>query len=152
MAQEQVMDLIDHACELHARLSEYYDELSKRSGQDRVKILLNYLSESEARHEKALAEYEHDFASADVTDTWYQFKPDLMEKGKWIPENITPEMDADAVLRVVLRIDDRLSELYREIIKRAHSKRIRDVFTNLLDTNEKEKRNLARDFAHMSDW
>ena len=152
MAQEKVMHLIDHARDLHAQLSMYYEELGERTEQERVKILLKYLSESEARHEEALEEYERVFASPDVTDTWFQFEPDMMTTDEPFSSTITPDMDIDEVLREVLRFDEQLSELYREIIKRAQFKRIKEVFSNLLQTNEKEMRDLARDFAHMHDW
>jgi hypothetical protein len=152
MAQAQIMDLIDHARELHGHLSAYYEDLSEQTDLIRVKILLDYLSEAESRHEEALAKYERNFATPDITDTWYQFEPDLLKDEEWAKPNITPGMDADAVLKEVLHIDEHLSELYRDIVKHAHSKRIKDVFTNLLETNEKETKDLARDFAHMHDW
>jgi len=152
MPQEQVLDLIDHVRDLHAQLKAYYEDLGKKSDQARVKILLDYLGEAEGRHADALGEYEHLFASPDVNDTWFQFMPDLFTAGRAVSINITPDMDVDAVLREVLRVDELLSKLYIEIIKRAHSKRIKEVFGNLLATNEKEIRNLARDFAHMHDW
>lgn len=152
MPQEQVLDLIEHARDLHARLSKYYEELGDKSDKAKVKILLDYLSETEARHEDALAEYETSFAPPDVNDTWFQFEPDMLAGERPVPADITPDMDIDAVLREVLRVDELLSELYKEIVKRADSKRIKEVFSNLLAANEKEIRNLARDFAHMHDW
>jgi hypothetical protein len=145
------MDIIDQARNYHSRLSDYFGKLSADSDKAWVKILLNYLGEAEARHEEALEEYEK-HVSHDVTDTWLQFPPDIKIENYLIPAEITPDMDAEAILREVLRLDERLSELYREVVKRAHAKRIKEVFTNLLETNEKEMRNLSRDFGNMQDW
>ncbi|VGO15847.1 hypothetical protein PDESU_04434 [Pontiella desulfatans] len=145
------MDVIDQARDFHTRLAEYYGTLSAETDKVRVKILLDYLGEAEQRHEEALEVYEKQ-VSHDVTDTWLQFPPNIGVEDYLAPAELTHEMDAEAVLREVLRLDERLSELYREVVKRAHSKRIKEVFTNLLETNEKEMRNLARDFGHMHDW
>ena len=61
-------------------------------------------------------------------------------------------MDVDSVLREALRLDQCLSDLYQEVIERAQTDRIREVFTNLLEANKKDMRNLARDFGHLQDW
>ncbi|WP_372845592.1 hypothetical protein [Pontiella sp.] len=151
MSQERVMDIIDRARDFHAQLSEYFAARSAGSDKAWAKILLNYLGEAEKRHEEALEDYEK-HVSHDVTDTWLQFPPDIKVEHYLTPAEITADMDAEDVLREVLRLDQRLSELYREVVKRAHSKRIKEVFTNLLETNEKEMRNLSRDFGHMQDW
>ena len=151
VTQEQVIDIIDHTRQFYCRLSEYYAQLGSTSKKELVRILLNYLSEAVMRHEHALAEYEK-HASRDISDTWFQFEPEMVTDEWPDPASITPDMDVDAVVREVLRLDERLSERYRKIVNLAHSERIKEVFTNLLETNEKEMRNLARDFAHMHDW
>ena len=62
------------------------------------------------------------------------------------------DMDVDTVLREALRLDECLSELYQEVIDRAQTDRIKEVFTNLLEVNKKEMRDLVRDSGHLRDW
>lgn len=151
MGQERVLDVIDHARKFHSRLSQYYDELGAVADRERVKIFLDYLSACEKRHEQALAEYEES-APRDVVDTWFQCGVDRVLNGLLDPAEISSDMDVDAVLREALRLDECLSELYQEVVERAQTDRIKEVFTNLLETNKKEMRNLVRDSGHLHDW
>ncbi len=150
MSQEKVLDIIDHARGFHAQLSKYYDELSEIADRERAKIFLNYLSSCEKRHEQALAEYE-EIAPHNITDTWFKCGADKAINEFLAPRTLTSDMDSDAVLREALRLDQCLSDLYQEAIDRAQTPRIKEVFTNLLETNKKDMRNLSRDSGHLHD-
>lgn len=151
MSQERVIDVIDHARNFYSQLSRYYDDLSIIADQERVKILLDYLSECEKRHEKALAEYE-EIASDDVIDTWLKCGADAATSEAFESARLTSDMDVDTVLREALRLDQCLSDLYQEIIDRAQTDRIKEVFSNLLESNKKEMHDLVRDCGHLHDW
>jgi rubrerythrin len=151
MSQERVLDVIDHARTFYAQLSKYYDELSNVADRERVRILLHYLSECERRHEQALADYEQT-APHDVTDTWFKCGADKATIACFEPSKLTPDMDIDTVLREALRLDQCLSDLYQEVIDRAQTDRIKEIFTGLLAANKKDMRNLVRDTGHLHDW
>ena len=151
MSQERVIDIIGHARAFHSQLSEYYENLSALADRERVKIFLDYLSECEKRHEQALSEYE-EIAPHEVIDTWFKCGADTASASDFTPSELTHDMDVDTVLREALRLDQCLSDLYREAMNRAQTARIKEVFTNLLDTNQKEMRNLVRDSEHLHDW
>ncbi len=151
MSQERVLDVIDHARNFYSQLSRYYDELSVIADQERVKILLNYLSECEKRHEQALSEYE-ELASGDIIDTWFKCGADKATDKSFEPAELSADMDVDTVLREALRLDQCLSDLYQEAIDRAQTDRIKEVFTNLLEANKKDMRDLVRDSGHLYDW
>lgn len=151
MSQEQVIDMIDHARDFYSQLSKYYDELSVVADRERVKIFLDYLSECEKRHEQALAKYE-ETAPHDVIDTWFKCGADKANESCFQSPKLTADMDADTVLREALRLDQCLSDLYQEAIDRAQTDRIKEVFTNLLEANKKDMRNLVRDSGHLHDW
>lgn len=151
MSQERVLDIIDHVRNFYSQLSKYYDELGVVADRERVKILLDYLSAFEKRHEQALAEYEH-IAPHDVVDTWFKCGVDKAINECLEPSKLTSDMDIDTVLREALRLDQCLSDLYQEVIDRAQTDRIREVFTNLLESNKKDMRDLVRDCGHLHDW
>lgn len=151
MSQERVVDVIDHARDFYSQLSKYYDDLSVVAEQERVKILLNYLSACEKRHEQALVEYE-ETGPRDVINTWYKCGADKATAECFNPSVITSDMDVDTVLREALRLDQCLSDLYQEVIDRAQTDSIREVFTNLLKANQKDMRDLVRDSGHLHDW
>lgn len=151
MSQERVLDVIDHARNFHSLLSQYYDELSAVAERERVKIFLDYLSAYEKRHEQALAEYE-ETAPRDIIDTWFKCGADKATDRTFEPAKLSSDMDIDTVLREALRLDECLSELYQEVVDRAQTDRIKEIFTRLLETNKKEMRNLVRDSGHLQDW
>jgi len=151
MSQERVVDIINHARNFYSQLSKYYDELSIVADRERVKILLDYLSECEKRHEQALADYE-DIAPHDVIDTWFKCGADKTINEFSEPSKLTSDMDVDAVVREALRLDQCLSDLYQEVIDRAQTDRIKEIFTNLLESNKKDMRDLVRDSGHLYDW
>ncbi len=151
MSQERVLDVIHHARNFHVQLSQYYAELGVVADRERVKFFLDYLGACEKRHEQALAEYEKT-APRDVIDTWFKCGTDKVTEKTLEPTNLTADMDVDTVLREALRLDECLSELYQEVIDRAQTDRIKEVFTNLLEVNKKEMRDLVRDSGHLRDW
>jgi rubrerythrin len=151
VSQERVLDIIDHARAFYTQLSKYYDELSVVADRERVKILLNYLSACEKRHEQALTEYE-ETAPQDVIDTWFKCGADMVTDLSCQPLKLTSDMDIDTILREALRLDQCLSDLYQEAMDRAQTDRIKEVFTNLLETNKKDMHNLVRDCGHLHDW
>ena len=151
MSQERVIDIIDHAREFCSRLSKYYEGLSSVADRERVKIFLDYLSECEKRHEQALAGYEQT-APRDVIETWFKCGADAATAEDFEPSALTSDMDVDDVLREALRLDQCLSDLYQEAIERAQTDRIKEVFTNLLEANKKDMRNLVRDSGQLHDW
>jgi rubrerythrin len=151
MSQGRVGDVIDHARSFYSQLSKYYDELSAVADQERVRILLNYLSSCESRHEQALAEYE-ETGPRDIINTWYKCGADKATAECFKPSIITSDMDVDTILHEALRLDQCLSDLYQEVIDRAQTDSIREVFTNLLKANKKDMRDLVRDSGHLHDW
>lgn len=151
MGKERIVDVLEHAREFHAQLSRYYDSLATVADRARVKIFLDYLSACARRHEEALAEYE-EVAPRDVMDTWVSCATDARIGKALELKTLTPGMQVEEVLREALRLDECLSELYREVIDRAATDRVREVFTRLLETNQKDMHNLARDSGHLHDW
>ena len=151
MSQERVLDVIDHARDFYAQLSVYYHELSDIAERERVKIFLDYLSACEKRHEQALIEYEAD-APRDIINTWFKCGADKATATCFKTSTLSADMDVDTVLREALRLDQCLSELYQEVIDRAQTDSIKEVFSNLLESNKKDMHNLVRDTGHLHDW
>ena len=151
MSQERVLDIIDHARNFYTQLSNYYERLSDIADQERVKILLNYLSELETRHEQALAEYERT-APHEVIDTRFKYGIDKETAECFTTPTLSSDMDVDAVMREAMRLDQCISSLYQTAADRAQTDRIRELFTSLLEANKKDMRNLCRDSEHLQDW
>ena len=151
MSPERVIDIIEHVRAFYSQLSVYYRAMSDDADQQRVKLLLDYLSDVEKRHEQVLAEYEEN-APSDILNTWFQYGDDSAIPNTYQPTELSSDVDVDFVIQEALRIDQHLSNLYQHAIDRAQTERIKEVFKHLLASNQKEMRNLVRDAGHLHDW
>ncbi len=143
MAFEAVRDVLDQARAFHHDLSVYYRQLEGAAQQERVRILLGYLSRHEERLEEAMAEYEAG-AGPQVLNSRYKYTPllDLAERTK--DYVVDPEMSVEEVVRVALGFDDCLLAAFRRMAENAPSEEVRELFARLLALEESEEHHLAR--------
>ena len=47
MRFEQTKDVLEHARSFHQRISDFYHDLSDQTGQQRLKLLLDYMAQRE---------------------------------------------------------------------------------------------------------
>jgi vacuolar-type H+-ATPase subunit C/Vma6 len=134
--------MLDQVRDFHGQLAEYYHQLSDSSDQQRVKLLLDHMSNHEEHLQESLRDYEED-ASEQVMDTWVDCKycDEVLATCKQIP--IIPEASVDSVVKATLDIDNCLVRFYREVAEKVESERVRDVFRNLVEMEESELRQLA---------
>ncbi|MGB6045784.1 MAG: hypothetical protein WBF93_21695 [Pirellulales bacterium] len=147
---EQAKDILDHAKEFHHRVARYYLQLEDQVAQQRVKMMLNYLSRHEDRLADALQSYEEN-ASRKILNTWVQFVYDD-EILKTLGETpVQSEMSVDDVVDLGLRLDDRLINCFKMMVDAAETDDVREVFQNLVDMEEQEKRQLVRNAGRSLD-
>jgi len=138
----QIRNMLDRVRDFHGQLAEYYSRLSDQAAQQRVKMLLDYMSSHEKNLQKSMAAYEDD-ASRQMLDSWVACKrcETILAMCEQTP--IAPEMSVDGVTRVAMDVDRCLMRFYREVAECVESETVRDVFKNLVDMEEAELRELA---------
>lgn len=147
---ETTRDVLDHARAFHGELGKLYERLAGEAQQERVKMLLNYLSRHEEHLEEGLAQYEEG-ASKRILDTWFKYVPGEDRLRECQSIQLERDMSVDDVVAVALRLDTCLLDLYKEMADTAVSQEVKDVFTNLLDMEEQEKHKLARNTLLLQD-
>jgi rubrerythrin len=142
--------MLDEVREFHGQLSDYYHELSDSADQQRVKLLLDHMSDHERHLQESLGAYEED-ASKQLMDTWVDCKycDEVLATCQRTP--IAQETSVDGVIRATMDIDGCLIRFYREVAEKVNSQTIRDVFRNLIDLEEGELRRLALSALQISD-
>ena len=142
MRYAQVRDMLDQVREFHGQLAEYYHQLSDSSDQQRVKLLLDHMSNHEKQLQEGLRDYGED-ASEQILNTWVDCKycDDVLMTCKQIP--IVPEASVKNVIQATLDIDNCLVRFYREVAEKVESEKVRGVFQNLVEMEESELRQLA---------
>jgi hypothetical protein len=135
---EQVKDVLDYGKLVHADLCKLYESLNVESQQERVKMLLDYLSRHERHLEETLSRFEAG-SHQDVLDTWLQYAPSINVLKLIGNQTIRPDMSVDEVVKLAVEFDDALVEFYREAADECGLPRINEVFLNLIELEKQEK-------------
>ncbi len=147
---ETTRDIIGLARQFHREVSDFYECLSNQASKGRVKLLLQYMSRHEKHLEECLAEYEQD-ASDRILETWFQYAPATTPVENLETVQLESEMSIDDVVKVGLRLDECLINLYREMADNAESREVAEVFCNLLDLEQQEEIALTRNALSIKD-
>lgn len=150
MRYTQVRDMLDRVREFHGQLAAYFHQLSESSDRQRVKLLLDHMSNHEEQLQASLGAYEDD-ASEQVMNTWVDCKycNEVLATCEQMP--IAPETSVDNVVKATLDIDSCLIRFYREVADKVESGKVRDVFRNLVEMEEGELRKLALSALQVGD-
>ncbi len=140
---EQAKDVIDYCAKLHHQIGEFYNDLSEEVSQERVRMLLTYLSRHEIHLEESLEEYEAD-ASNKIMNTWLQFVPSSGIEASIKAFKLDASMSVDEVVDKTIEFDDSLIALYQEVINETSEPSVRAVFENLVAMESKEKVKMVR--------
>lgn len=140
---EQAKDVIEYCTKLHHDIGEFYKSLGEEVEQQRVKMLLEYLSRHETHLEESLESYEQ-AASDKILNTWLQFVPSSGIEESIKAFSVNPAMSVDEVVDKTIEFDNALINLYKEVINETSEPTIRAVFQNLVDLEDREKIKMVR--------
>ena len=152
MPFETTREVLEHAREFHRDLKEYYKSLMEKTDQERVRMLLDYLSRHEKNLEEGLARYESEIASK-IRDTWFQYPPpkEAVAVCKDIAISNIEDLSVDGIVKLALDFDSCIIEMYEAIIKSSDSAEVREIFQSLLNLEKQEELELVRDSLELKD-
>jgi hypothetical protein len=150
MRFQQISHMLAHVRALHGQLSQYYGQLSDKTAQGRIKLLVDYIASHEKHLEASLSAYEQD-APAGVLDTWVDclYCDEILQKCGETP--ITPTMTVDGVTKVATKADECLIRFYHSVAESAESESVRAAFKNLVELESSELRRVACNIASASE-
>ncbi len=150
---KKVSDIIELIEQYHGGLSSYFLALEAGVKDERVNLLLEYLSKGES----FMAEYLEKYRKATpnrIMNAWVKFVP-------WLPTDIFCECrqnlnmhtppDTYDVLDAALHFDQCLINFYTTLVQEIDNERVSEVFSNLLRVTKKHEMNLSRDIAWLHD-
>lgn len=144
MRFETTRDVLDYVKQFHRKARNLYSELANQEEQERLKLLLDYLSRHENHLAKSLADYEQD-TSEKILNTWFQYVPDQVLLEPINNVHIEPNLSLDEIVDLAMRLDNCLIELYKEMINHSSAiSEVKEVFQNLLEMEKQEQYHLAR--------
>ncbi|TFH19973.1 MAG: hypothetical protein E4H10_17195 [Bacteroidia bacterium] len=150
---KKVSEIIELIEEYHEGLSDYFLSLETKTGDERVKMLLEFLGKSEA----FLAEYLETYRKTTpnrIMNAWVKYVP-------WLPTdiycecrknvNLQPPLNTYNVLNAAIHFDDCLISFYTTLVQEIQNERVGEIFSNLLRVTKKHEMNLARDISWLHD-
>ncbi|BFN37868.1 hypothetical protein [Fidelibacter multiformis] len=148
---KQARDVLNYAKDFHHQLSRYYKTLNDKTDQVRVKMLLDYLAIHEEKLEKNIEHIEENI-SAKVLGTWFKYTlcEDLRKELSSMIIRID-DMSVEEIIRMAIQLDDCLIRIYKKIAQNSDIPEIRDIFTNLSELEDHEKRRFVMDSTRMYD-
>ena len=150
MRFEQTRDVLEHARDFHAKLARFYHSLADEAQQERLKLLLDYISRHEQHLGESLDQFEDD-ATTKLLDTWIDFSQDSEILRFPADISIEPDMTVDQVIEIAMKMDECLVQLYRQLVAHTDVPEVREVFENLLALEEGEKHRIARQALGVKD-
>ena len=144
MAFKTIREILDYAKTYHRRLGDYYARLRDVADKERMKILLDYMSRHEAHMQKYLADYEQE-AAKKVLDTWLKYSPVKAEAHSLKDIALNPDMSIEDVIKMSMKLDGCLVDIYREMAQRSPSQECKDLFNDLLEMEKQEEIKCIRD-------
>ncbi|WP_340676509.1 hypothetical protein [Paraglaciecola sp.] len=145
-----VYDFLLHNQKLHARIAEFYRRLALDASNERVKMLLSLLVKHELQLLNSMGQY-IEKASANVRDTFIQFDREQSVEHLFSTDFDRSQIDSDEVENIAQRFDQYLSELYQGMLEAVECEKVKDLFENLRQHMEEEKKRLSTDVNSMAD-
>lgn len=150
MRYQTTKEILDHARAYHHRLSEHYQQLQSDTDQERIRLLLDYLSRHERHMEETLVKYTED-ASHKILDTWFSYAPDEHLLAACARLDLHPDMTVDDIVAAVVHYDNCLIDMFRDVEQTASIPEVREAFANLLVMEEQAKEQMVRHGLMMRD-
>jgi hypothetical protein len=146
---KQVREFVDFGKHLHGKIKELYDDLGEHAQLARMKMLLDFLSRHEQHMEESLARFEKESRHG-ILDAWLEYSPGLDVDKVMDRFHLQENPTSDEIVQIALDFDDTLVSLYKEVAEKANNAKVKALFKNLLQLEEKEKVQVAR--AAMTLW
>ncbi|MDD5583064.1 MAG: hypothetical protein PHS99_07650, partial [Candidatus Marinimicrobia bacterium] len=130
---------------------EYYKTLNNKTDKIRVKMLLDYLMDHEKKLEKNIERIEETIPPK-VLKTWFKYTlcEDLRKDMQLLHYRID-EISVEELIRMAIQFDDCLIKIYKKIVLNSDIPEIREIFTNLSELEDHEKRRFVIDSTRMYD-
>ena len=143
-------ELIDYVAEFYDSLSAYYQNLESTTDKPRVKLLLEYLSERRKKLEDGIKQYGSEISKG-VLHTWFQYANGLNDLDDKAMPNLGSRSSVDEILAGTLKVHDTLAAFYQTLALHTRNKGVKEMLTQLTESEQEEKKKLVRDLEQFQD-
>lgn len=142
MPAESVKQVLDDVKLFYQRLGEFCQQQAGEVEDERVKMLLEYLSEQETLLETGLASYES-LADSSVLNFWFQYGGSEALLKKLDTLTLDSKRSIDDVIALAMDLSRGVTGFCRFLAENAESPQVADLFNNLVSLEEHKQRKLS---------
>ncbi len=150
MNYERVGDVLNFIREFHKRAERLFEAASEQAAQGRLRMLLEWLAEREARFAEAIETFEKAPENSVLIQEWLQYLPELDALELDLPK-IGAEMSVDDAMALAIAFDNYLVRLLDAVTATCHGREVCELFEQMLEQERGEGRALARNLAEFQD-
>lgn len=151
MAIETIKDILELTQRLHIDLANALRHASLDVQHQKLKMLLDYLSQHERELGRVVALTERDAHSA-ILNTWCA---EYFDKYPFAKEKVDSidfaHMNSVEIMISLLSIHEKVIDLYRYLSERAETPSIEEMLSNLLKLEQHEVMRMMRDAERLDD-
>lgn len=147
---EQTKYVFHLAQNIHSHLSKIYHTVGNSTDRERLKLLLEYMSSQEKIIKSCIEEYENSL-SRKVLNTWFKYVPKDIQIDYSKILSVNSSTDIDDIITLALDIDDKLISMYSEMAEHSDCESVKDAFSNLVQLEQQNKKNLVRSYMRFED-
>jgi len=147
---EQVKDVLKHQEELHGRIRNLYSDLVNTASSERVRMLLNLLCQHEEKFQQSINAHLEQ-ASSTVLDTYFQYSHETSVEALFDVGQVDASLNADDIEKISTRFSDYLDGLYQNLINVAEIVEVKELFENMLEQQQQERKKLSTDLYSLLD-
>jgi len=151
MSYSTVKDIIEYSRKLHQHARNLFEQLRDQTQKERVDMMCHLLAEHENTMADSLIRIEEELQQKVLTE-WHQFEPGSISEALAERVNIHPDMSVDELVKIALRIDDYLIDLYNQMLSESTSDESRVLFQSLVQLEQSEKMRTVRAALSAEDW
>lgn len=139
---KQVRDVLQHVRTFHRRLREYYEDASEQTSNERIELLLEFLSDHEKDLERGLSRYEPQAAEG-ILNTWMQYVPDDVLERAFAEIPLHEDSSEEEIIDAATRFIDALVDLYATLVQSTEAPRVKELFASLLELEKTRREHFA---------
>jgi len=144
-------DLMEWTRSLHSSMAKCMAHCASRHGDERAKMLLEYLASHETEMEQMVAAFERQADPKAARTYDYDYIPHNPITTHLACDDHYAKLDADSISAEVFDFHEQIISLYQSLVGRAEIQEAVELVQSLLEMEEHETKRLVRQVERMDD-
>lgn len=155
MAYSQVGELVEMIRKFHCEMAELCEDMRDDEDDPRFELMLDHIHYHQKSVSQALSSFQDDETADGLLNTWLQYtSTDELKRtlhGALDEVETGEELTAEKLIEVLMKVDQRLLEFYRQGREESSIPRVKEFFDNLVQLIEGKEHDFAKGVLELRD-